>query len=145
MSISASSEWDAVRSYENRRNFNSTFAVAVDTDFPIRDQFYEGKINYEQNAPFLQHSLILAIVSGTLFLIAAVWLTMAAGRNEKDDELRLTAFDRWKTEIAAAVVIGVWICGYMAVRPCRAAASARSPRQRIRLHIIWTRIPMMRR
>lgn len=36
---------------------------------------------------------------------------MAAGRNEKDDELRLTAFDRWKTEIAAAVVIGVWICG----------------------------------
>lgn len=111
MSISASSEWDAVRSYENRRNFNSTFAVAVDTDFPIRDQFYEGKINYEQNAPFLQHSLILAIVSGTLFLIAAVWLTMAAGRNEKDDELRLTAFDRWKTEIAAAVVIGVWICG----------------------------------
>ena len=83
----------------------------MDTDFPIRDQFYEGKINYEQNAPFLQHSLILAIVSGTLFLIAAVWLTMAAGRNEKDDELRLTAFDRWKTEIAAAVVIGVWICG----------------------------------
>lgn len=111
MSISASSEWDAVRSYENRRNFNSTFAVAVDTDFPIRDQFYEGKINYEQNAPFLQHSLILAVVSGILFLIAAVWLTMAAGRNEKDDELRLTAFDRWKTEIAAAVVIGVWLCG----------------------------------
>ena len=111
MSISVSNEWDTVRSSENRRNFNSTLAVAVDTDFPIRDQFYEGKINYEQNAPFLQHSLILAVVSGILFLIAAVWLTMAAGRNEKDDELRLTAFDRWKTEIAAAVVIGVWLCG----------------------------------
>lgn len=111
MTISVSNEWDTVRTYENRRNFNSTLAVAVDTDFPIRDQFYEGREIYEQNAPFLQHSLILAIVSGLLFLIVIVWLTMAAGRNEKDNELHLTVFDRWKTEIAAAVVIGVWACG----------------------------------
>ena len=43
MSISVSNEWDTVRTYENRRNFNSILAVAVDTDFPIQDQFYEGK------------------------------------------------------------------------------------------------------
>lgn len=111
MSISVSNEWDTVRSSENRRNFNSTLAVAVDTDFPIRDQFYEGREIYDQNAPFLQHSLILSIVSGLLFLLSTIWLTMAAGRNEKDNELHLTSFDRWKTEIAVLVVLGVWGLG----------------------------------
>lgn len=111
MNISVSNEWDTVRSYENRRNFNSIFAVAVDTDFPIRDQFYEGRVNYEQNAPVLRHSLILGLVSGVLFLIVLIWMTMAAGRNERNNELCLSAFDRWKTEIAAAAVIGVWLLG----------------------------------
>src|SRR5699024_1906120 len=66
MSISVSNEWDTVRTYENRRNFNSILAVAVDTDFPIQDQFYEGKQNYDQNAPFLRNSLILAVAAGLL-------------------------------------------------------------------------------
>ncbi len=111
MSISVSNEWDSVRTYENRRNFNSIFAVSVDTDFPIQDQFYEGKQNYGQNAPFLKNSLILASAGGIFFLIAAIWLTMAAGRNEKDNALRLTSFDRWKTEIAVLVVLAVWGLG----------------------------------
>ena len=111
MSISVSNEWDSVRTYENRRNFNSIFAVSVDTDFPIQDQFYEGKQNYDQNAPFLKNSLILASAGGIFFLIAAIWLTMAAGRNEKDNALRLTSFDRWKTEIAVLVVLAVWGLG----------------------------------
>lgn len=111
MSISVSNEWDTVRTYENRRNFNSILAVAVDTDFPIQDQFYEGKQNYDQNAPFLRNSLILAVAAGLLFLISTIWLTLAAGRSEKDNALRLTSFDRWKTEIAALIVIGVWGLG----------------------------------
>ena len=42
------------------------------------------------------------------FLILLVWLTVIAGRSPQDEELHLNGFDRWKTEIAALVVIGCW-------------------------------------
>lgn len=111
MNISESNEWDTLRSYENRRRLNSTFAVAVDTRFPIQDVFYEGQEAYNENVPYLRNSLISSCIAAAVFLLTAIWLTVTAGKNQKDNELHLTSFDHWKTEIAAAVVLFVWGAG----------------------------------
>lgn len=108
MNVSASGEWEAVKSQETGRESGTIFAAAVDTSYPIQDQFYEGKINYDQNIPFLRYSIISLAAGALLFLVSAVWLALAAGKRPEDEELHLAVFDRWKTEIAAAVVILLW-------------------------------------
>lgn len=108
MNVSASGEWEAVKSQETGRKSGIIFAAAIDTSYPIQDQFYEGKINYDQNIPFLRYSIISLAAGALLFLVSAVWLAFAAGKRPEDEELHLAAFDRWKTEIAAAVVILLW-------------------------------------
>ena len=111
MTISEANEWDTVRAYSNRKSFSSTFAVSVNTQFPIQDQFYEGKHNYDTNVPYIRSSLANSVFSAAVFLISIVWITVTAGRRAEDDGLHLTAFDRWKTEIAAALVIFIWLLG----------------------------------
>lgn len=109
MSISESGEWNLVRSNETNRNSENILAVSVDTSYPIKDMFYEGSTNYSKNVPFLRGSLIQFAAGGLLLLIAIVWLTVTAGRKPDDETVHLTGFDHWKTEIAAALVIGVWV------------------------------------
>lgn len=109
MNLTASGEWDMVRSYETSRDSENILAVSVDTSYPIQDQFYEGSRNYNQNIPFLRGALFLFIAGGILFLVSAVWLAITAGKKPADEELHLTVFDHWKTEISAALVIGLWV------------------------------------
>ena len=109
MNLSASSEWDTVRSYESNRNSENILAISVDTSYPIQDQFYEGSENYNQNIPFLRWALILFIAGGILFIISAVWLAVTAGKKPGSEDLHLTVFDHWKTEISAGLVIGLWV------------------------------------
>lgn len=108
MGVNASNEWNMMRSGEPDQEINGVFAVSVDTSYPIQDQFYEGSTNYNANVPLLRGSLILLITGILLFLVSAVWLTVTAGKVPGDEEIRLTAFDRCKTEIAAALVILIW-------------------------------------
>ncbi len=42
-------------------------------------------------------------------IICLVWLTVVAGRSNRDEELHLNWFDAWKTELAAAVIIVLWL------------------------------------
>ena len=108
MNVSAAGEWEAVKSQGTGRESGVIFAAAVDTDYPIRDQFYEGRESYERNIPFLRYSMAAFTAGGALFLISAVWLAFAAGKRPEDEELHLSSFDRWKTELAAAAVIIIW-------------------------------------
>ena len=59
--------------------------------------------------PFLRWALFLFMAGGILFLVSAVWLAVAAGKKPGDEEVHLTVFDRWKTEISAVLVIGLWV------------------------------------
>ena len=108
MNLTASGEWNMVRSYETRSDSENVLAVAVDISYPIEDQFYEGSANYNQNIPFLRGALFLFIAGSILFTVSAVWLAVTAGKKPGDEKLYLTAFDHWKTEISAALVIGLW-------------------------------------
>ena len=53
--------------------------------------------------------MILFAAGGICFLVSAVWLAVTAGKKPGNEELHLTVFDHWKTEIAAALVIGFWV------------------------------------
>ena len=108
MNVSAWGEWKGVKSQETGRESGAIFAAAVDTSYPIQDQFSEGKRSYDRNIPFLKYSMLALIAGAALFLVSAVWLALTAGKRPGDEELHLPAFDRWKTELAAAAVISLW-------------------------------------
>ena len=112
MNVSASSEWGDIRATEGEENSSDIFAVAVDTSYPIQDGFYDASVNYEEAVPQLAVNLVLFVISGIIFFISFVWITVTAGRKPgsgpDSDQICLNGFDRWKTELAAGAVILFW-------------------------------------
>lgn len=74
---------------------SQVLAVAVDTSFPIRDDFYEEALSYRAVSRVFSPLLIVAIVSGILAVVGFIWLTI-----EAFSDRRVRQFDRWKTELA---------------------------------------------
>lgn len=85
------------------------YVVSVDTGYPIQDEFYEGAKQFEQYAPHFTLYMVLFVIAIVLLAISIVWLTIIAGHREDEEGIVLYRFDRWKTEVAAAVVFGVWL------------------------------------
>lgn len=101
--------WNSeVKCYTESEDF--VYAVAVDTAFPILDEYAEANAAYKEYAPYMSVMVILAIVSAAVLIGCIVWLTIVAGRRPDNEELHLCRWDRWKTEIAAVLVAGVWGC-----------------------------------
>src|SRR5699024_5695701 len=67
MNVSASGEWTSLKSSRPEGNARIVLAAAVDTSYPIQDQFYEGRENYNSNLPFLRSALIMLIAGGLMF------------------------------------------------------------------------------
>lgn len=111
MNVSKSDKWKKLRSYSSEKKWNSVFAVAVDTTYTIQDQFYQNKVAYDNNIPYFKGTTWLLVLSIILFLGATIWLTLEAGRTAEDEELHLNGFDHWKTEIAAVLIVLIWIVG----------------------------------
>ena len=111
MNVSKSDKWEKLRSYSSEKKWNSVFAVAVDTTYTIQDQFYQNKVAYDNNIPDFKGTTWLLVLSIILFLGATIWLTLEAGRTAEDEELHLNGFDHWKTEIAAVLIVLIWIVG----------------------------------
>ena len=111
MNVSKSYKWEKLRSYSSEKKWNSVFAVAVDTTYTIQDQFYQNKVAYDNNIPYFKGTTWLLVLSIILFLGATIWLTLEAGRTAEDEELHLNGFDHWKTEIAAVLIVLIWIVG----------------------------------
>ncbi len=111
MNVSKSDKWEKLRSYSSEKKWNSVFAVAVDTTYTIQDQFYQNKVAYDNNIPYFKGTTWLLVLSIILFLGATIWLTLESGRTAEDEELHLNGFDHWKTEIAAVLIVLIWIVG----------------------------------
>lgn len=111
MNVSKSDKWEKLRSYSSEKKWNSVFAVAVDTTYTIQDQFYQNKVAYDNNIPYFKGTTWLLVLSIILFLGATIWLTLEAGRTAEDEELHRNGFDHWKTEIAAVLIVLIWIVG----------------------------------
>lgn len=88
---------------------NYMYIVSVDTEYPIQDGFYVQNKLFNKYAPIINNVLGIGIFSLVGFFIGFVWLTIIAGRNGKDKEVHLVWFDRIKTELALALIIGVWV------------------------------------
>lgn len=89
------------------------FATGVDTSYPIHDEFYSQSKIYEKYSSSMVWVMAVMVLSFVAFLTSIVWLIVVAGRNSEDQELHLCGFDRIKTEIAAGLVIGIWIIPIM--------------------------------
>lgn len=89
------------------------FAVNVDIEFPIADSIASDAETFEKYANLMLPVLLGTILSCVIWLISMIWLTVAAGRKPEDEEIHLNSFDRWYTEIAAGIVIGVWLVDVM--------------------------------
>lgn len=74
-------------------------AFAVDTEYPIQDQFYQESQMYMEYAPMVRGIFTLGVSSAIILLIAFVWLTIISGHSNKEEGIRLNVIDRMKTEI----------------------------------------------
>lgn len=86
-------------------NEDYIIAMGINTNFPVRDSFYENMINYEKLQPWYALASVGGMVSLLVAFAAFIYLSCAAGRNSIDDKIRLNFFDKVKTEVGAAIVI----------------------------------------
>ena len=111
---SKAQEWqDAVSGYADNDAKNYIYASAVDTDYPIKDNFYEQDYIFSKYNTGARAAAITGIVTMIGYLVVLIFLTMGTGKKEDDEEIHLYRFDRMKTEIAAAGVILVWAVVFM--------------------------------
>ncbi len=110
--------WHDSAEYASGERENYIFALGVDTSYPVEDRFYSEAMLYEKYGVNIRKVALLGVVLSIVFLGILVWLTVTAGRNDKDEELHLNVFDRWKTELAASVVMGVWIVPTIVAGTC---------------------------
>lgn len=116
--------WREALQYHINHENDFIFAAAVDTSYPIQDVFYTDAQNYEQYGNIVRPLIVMGIISVIVMIIGLVWLTIIAGRNDRDDELHLNRFDQWKTENAAGFItvlcLGVAVLGAVLASECGA-------------------------
>lgn len=95
--------------YSGPQTEDFVFVSAVDTSYPIQDSFYAENQLLEKYASSGTVIAVLGMIAFGMLIVCLVWLTTVAGRSNRDDELHLNWFDAWKTEVAATVVIVLWL------------------------------------
>ena len=104
---SMAQEWQAtVDGYVDTSDY--IYASVVDTDYPVKDDFYEENQIFTQYAGGAKAAGILGIIVAAGYLVLLVLLTIGAGKVPEDEEVHLVKFDHIKTELAAAGVILLW-------------------------------------
>ena len=84
---------------------NAVFLVAVDTTFPNEDGFTKAKSEFMTLHPWGMISIVTIVVSLLGWIVTLVYLTLAAGRNHKDDKIHLNWIDHIKTEFFFLIFI----------------------------------------
>ena len=83
-----------------------SFAVGLDTRYPVQDDYKSMSEGYALCRPVLILAL-MALVFGILGGIPTfIYLLASVGHKEDFDEIRLDKFDQWPTEPAAALIVG---------------------------------------
>lgn len=86
-----------------------TFVIAVNTAFPIQDEFYTANQDYNAMLPYYMPLMVMDVLGLLIFLIAIVWLTAIAGRTNRSSAVCLNQFDKIWTEAALALVLVLWL------------------------------------
>lgn len=104
---SQAQEWkSSISYYVDARNY--IYAAAIDTSYPVKDNFYEQShifARYGARAKMVGIFGIIAVIGCFAVLIL---LTVGAGKVPDDEDIHMNRFDRIKTELAALIVIVIW-------------------------------------
>ena len=106
--------WKSVISSFVRTN-DYVCAFAVDTTYPVQDQFYQENEVYSEYAPVYRTVFGIGITAVIIFLICLTWLTIISGRSNREEGVCLLTIDRMKTEIFIVIVGGACALAVTAV------------------------------
>lgn len=110
-----------VRQYDYAYPENIRIWIGVDTSYPVKDAFMQGKTGYQNYVPHFWQSGVLAVFSLIIYFMLFIYLTMTAGRESDEDGntvIELTEFDKSPTEFALFIclsVVIVLLCGVVCV------------------------------
>lgn len=79
--------------------------IGVDTQLSAQDDLYEAKLEYEELHPWIKISIAGGLISLVGWILTLVYLTLAAGHREGEDDIHLSPVDKIKTEIMIAAFI----------------------------------------
>lgn len=105
------SYWQSMVENTGLAGENYLYFVSVDKDFPVLDRIKQEKLAYEKFEPWLVPIMVISAVALILAFSGIVLLTIAAGRNNEDEKVHLNFLDRCYTEIAAVLVLVIWVIG----------------------------------
>lgn len=95
-------------SYSNQMYWpleNVVLVIGVDVQLSARDDLYDAKQEYEKLHPWIKVSIAGAIISLMGWILSLVYLTLATGHREEEEEIHLNFLDKIKTEIMFAVFV----------------------------------------
>lgn len=81
---------------------NVVLVIGVDTQLTAKDGLYDAQLEYARLHPWIKVSIIGAMVSLMGWILTLVYLTLAAGHREDDEEITLNVVDKIKTELLIA-------------------------------------------
>lgn len=84
---------------------NGGLIVAVDTHLSKDDEIKEAADIYYTYFPWIETAVFLGILASMCFVLCIIYLTLATGRNDEDEKIRLYRIDYFPMEIELAVFL----------------------------------------
>lgn len=92
-------------SYNNQMYWpleNVVLVIGIDTQLSAMDDLYDAQTEYTKLHPWIKISIVAALVSLMGWILTLVYLTLAAGHQGGETEIRLNSLDKVKTELLVA-------------------------------------------
>lgn len=84
--------------FQNNRN-GGGLVIGVDTSLPKEDKIKEAADLYNTYFPLVRSGLFLGILSAVCFVLCMIYLTLAAGRKDEDENIHLYPMDYIPMEV----------------------------------------------
>lgn len=110
---------EIMRRWNHSMNGDYCVAVAVDTNFIVKDRIYQEKLEYEKIQPWFRIACVSALVSLVLSFALFIYLTFVSGYKDDSETVSLCWFDKIKTEIAALLMFFVAMLEFLIVQGAR--------------------------
>lgn len=82
---------------------DETVYIGLDNSFPVHDEVYSTARHYSLVRPYINVLISLTGIGLLLSLALLIMGTIQSGRNSKNNELKLYAFDKWPTEVFVVI------------------------------------------
>lgn len=97
-------EWEEALAQTGNQYYIYT---AVDNNLTYKDSFYQSSQTFDKMSQYFGYARIVGIVAAVLFIICLVFCIMATGMKRGYEDVQLTWFDRFFTEIALVIMVGI--------------------------------------